>query len=79
MTPSIRDFDAGGRIIRPADGTVTGQWWRLQAIETSTLATGTVASDLLGTPAGLQLAAGIEIRARWAAVAVSSGAVVVFR
>lgn len=79
MSASIRAFDFGGRIIRPADGVVTGSWWRLQAVEASTLAAGTVASDLLGAPVGLQLAAGIEIRARWAAVAISSGVVVAYR
>ena len=76
MTYSIRDFDIGGQVILSADGTVTGNWWRLQAIEASTLAAGTVADDLIGTPVGLQLAAGTEIRARWAAVAITTGAVV---
>lgn len=79
MTHSIRDFDIGGQIIRSADGTVTGTWWRLQAIEASTLAAGSVAADLIGSPVGLQLAAGTEIRARWSAVAISSGAVVAYR
>jgi hypothetical protein len=79
MTHSVRDFDIGGQIIRSADGTVAGTWWRLQAIEASTLAAGSVADDLIGSPVGLQLAAGVEIRARWSAVAISSGSVVAYR
>ena len=79
MTYSGRSFDIGGQIIRSTDGTVSGNWWRLQAIEAATLAAGTVAADLIGSPVGLQLAAGTEVRARWTAIAISSGAVVAFK
>lgn len=79
MTYLGRSFDIGGQIIRSTDGTVSGSWWRLQAIEAATLAAGTVAADLIGSPVGLQLAAGTEVRARWTAIAISSGAVVAFK
>jgi hypothetical protein len=79
MTSSVREFDHGGDIIRPADGTVTGRWWRLQAIESATLAAGCDAEDLAGSLTSLVLAPGVEIRAEWRAVAISTGVVVAYR
>jgi hypothetical protein len=79
MTSNLRDFDTGGDIIRPADGTVTGRWWRLQAIESATLAAACDAEDLTGSLTSLVLAPGVEIRAAWRAVAISTGVVVAYR
>lgn len=76
---SIRDFDIGGDIIRPADGTVTGRWWRLQAIESATLAAACDAEDLTGSLASIVLAPGVEIRAAWRSVTISTGVVVAYR
>lgn len=79
MTSNVRDFDIGGDVIRPADGTVTGRWWRLQAIESATLAVACDAEDLTGSLTGLVLAPGVEIRAAWRSVAISTGVVVAYR
>ena len=74
-----RDFDAGGDIIRPADGLVAGRWWRLQAIESATLAAGCNAEDLNGSLTSLVLASGVEIRAAWRSVAITTGVVIAYR
>jgi hypothetical protein len=79
MTSSVRDFDHGGDVIRPADGTVAGRWWRLQAIESATLAAACDAEDLTGSLASIVLAPGVEIRATWRSVAISTGVVVAYR
>lgn len=76
---SPRDFDLGGDLIRPADGVVTGRWWRLQAVEAATLAAGTTADDLRGDLAGVALAPGLELRAAWRSVAITAGVVVAWR
>jgi hypothetical protein len=79
MNNTVRDFDHGGDIIRPADGAVTGRWWRLQAIESATLAVACDAEDLAGSLASIVLAPGVEIRATWRTVAISTGVVVAYR
>jgi hypothetical protein len=67
-------FDLGGDVIT-GTGTHTGHWRALQALGTgATLDTGTAATDLGGTVAGVAIPAGTTVHARFTAVQLSSGA-----
>jgi hypothetical protein len=72
-----RFFDAGGQLVLPADGTVTGRWRRLQAL-TDTQIASAVTSDLQGNLAGVSVAGGVELRLAWSSVELSSGAVLMY-
>ena len=72
-------FDLGGDLIT-GTGTHTGHWRALQALGTgATLDTGTAATDLGGTLAGVAIPAGTTVHARFTAVQLSSGAAVAYQ
>ena len=72
-----RYFDAGGTLVLPTDGTVTGRWRRLQAL-TDTQITSAVTSDLQGDLAGVTVAGGVEIRLALSSVELASGAALLY-
>ena len=72
-------FDLGGDVIT-GTGTHTGHWRALQALGTgATLDTGTAATDLGGTVAGVTIPAGTTVHGRFTAVQLSSGAAVAYQ
>jgi hypothetical protein len=72
-------FDLGGDLIT-GTGTHTGHWRALQALGTgATLDTGTAATDLGGTVAGVTIPAGAILHGRFTAIQLSSGAAVAYQ
>jgi hypothetical protein len=72
-----RQFEIGGALI--ADTTVvSGRWRKLVALTDCVLASGTVAEDLSGTTAGLQLKAGVELIGTFSAIQLTSGNAVAY-
>ena len=72
-----RQFEIGGALI--GDTVVnTGRWRKLVALADCVLASGTVAEDLSGTIAGLQLKAGVELIGTFTAVQLTSGNAVAY-
>ena len=70
-------FDLGGDLIT---GTHTGHWRALHALGTgATLDTGTAATDLGGTVAGVAIPAGTTVHGRFTAIKLSSGAAVAYQ
>ncbi len=72
-----RAFDVGGSLITDST-TTSGRWRKLVALTDCVLASGTVAEDLTGTIAGLQLKAGVELVATFTAVQLTSGNAVAY-
>jgi hypothetical protein len=66
----------GGRYIDAAAGTVTGNWFELQAVPTTIL--GAITGNIVNLPAGITLQAGTSINGVFTSVAVSSGAVIAY-
>ena len=72
-------FDLGGDLIA-GTGVHTGHWRALQALGTgATLDTGTAATDLGGTVAGVTIPAGAILHGRFTAIQLSSGAAAAYQ
>jgi hypothetical protein len=72
-----RQFETGGTLITDTSA-VAGRWRKVIALTDSVLASGTVAQDLNGTLAGLQLKAGVELVGTFSAVQLISGSAVAY-
>ena len=72
-----RVFDTGGKLITPATGNVTGDFWRMVAL-TDLVITSATTPNLIGSLAGESITAGVELRLSFHALQLTSGSAVLF-
>lgn len=64
----------GGKYITSASGTVTGNWYQIEAIGATVL--GATTSNIVDLPSSVSLAAGQTLNGVFTAITVTSGAVI---
>lgn len=67
----------GGNYITSASGTVTGDFFEIEAYGATVL--GAVSSNIISLPSGINLAAGQSLKGVFSSIAVTSGAVVAYK
>lgn len=67
----------GGTYITSASGTVTGDFFELEAYGATVL--GAITSNIVNLPSGINLAAGQSIKGVFSSIVVTSGAIVAYK
>ena len=67
----------GGKYITNASGTVTGNWYEIEAFGATVI--GATTSNIVDLPSSVSLVAGQTIKGVFTSIAVTSGAVVAYK